>query len=86
VSRWGDSTPADDAENGRQRGRAFRPYAHHQGWEVPHMARENAHPTIAKMSAGLVAASVAAPTATKNSRTRATVSRRIASACGSSIL
>jgi hypothetical protein len=54
--------------------------------KFPTMARENAHPTIAKMSAGLVAASVAAPTATKNSRTRATVSRRIAGACGSSIL
>ena len=50
------------------------------------MASENAQPTMARMSPGLVAASAADATATKNSSTRATVSRRIVGAFGSIIL
>ena len=50
---------------------------------TPAIARENAHPTIARMSAGLVEAVYAASTATKNNRTRATVSRRTVGALGS---
>ncbi len=54
--------------------------------KLPAMASENAQPTMARMSAGLVAAVAAATTATKNKSTRATVSRRMVGAFGSSIL
>ena len=54
--------------------------------KFPAIASENAQPTMARMSPGLVAASAADATATKNSSTRATVSRRIVGAFGSSIL
>ena len=50
------------------------------------MASENAQPTMARMSDGFVAASAADATATKNRSTRATVSRRMVGALGSSIL
>ena len=54
--------------------------------KLPAMASENAQPTMARMSPGWVEARAAAATATKNSSTRATVSRRIVGAFGSSIL
>ena len=51
------------------------------------MASENAQPTMARMSAGLVAAVAAAMIATTTNRSaRATVSRRIVGAFGSIIL
>ena len=50
------------------------------------MASENAQPTMARISDGLVAARAADATATKNKSTRATVSRRIVGAFGSIIL
>ena len=54
--------------------------------KLPAIASENAQPTMARMSDGLVAAVAAAATATKNKSTRATVSRRMVGAFGSSIL
>ena len=54
--------------------------------KLPAMASENAHPTIARMSEGLVDAVQAAATATKNRSTRATSRRRTVGAFGSSIL
>jgi hypothetical protein len=54
--------------------------------KLPAIASENAQPTMANMSDGFEAASAAAATATKNRRTRATVSRRMVGAFGSSIL
>ena len=54
--------------------------------KLPAIASENAQPTMARMSPGLVAASAADATATKNNSTRATVSRRMVGAFGSSIL
>jgi hypothetical protein len=54
--------------------------------KLPAIASENAQPTMARMSPGLVDARAAEATATKNSSTRATVSRRIVGALGSSIL
>ena len=54
--------------------------------KFPAIASENAQPTMARMSDGRVAASAADATATKNRSTRATVSRRMVGAFGSSIL
>ena len=54
--------------------------------KFPAMASENAQPTMARMSDGLVEARAAAIMATKNNSTRATVSRRIVGAFGSIIL
>ena len=54
--------------------------------KLPAIASENAQPTMARMSAGLVAAVAAAITATTTSRARATVSRRMVGALGSIIL
>ena len=54
--------------------------------KLPAIASENAQPTMARISDGLVEAVPAAATATKNNRTRATVSRRMVGAFGSSIL
>ena len=54
--------------------------------KLPAIASENAQPTIARMSDGFVAARAAEATATKNNSTRATVSRRMVGAFGSSIL
>ena len=54
--------------------------------KLPAIASENAQPTMARMSAGLVAAVAAATTATISSSTRATISRRTVGALGSIIL
>ena len=54
--------------------------------KLPAMASENAQPTMARISDGLVAASAAEATATKNKSTRATVSRRMTGAFGLIIL
>ena len=54
--------------------------------KLPAMASENAHPTMARMSDGLVEARYAEHTATKNNNTRATVRRRMVAAFGSIIL
>ena len=54
--------------------------------KLPAMASENAQPTMARMSPGLVDARYAAITATTNNSPRATVSRRTVGALGSIIL
>ena len=54
--------------------------------KLPAMASENAQPTMARISPGLVAARAAEHTATPNNSTRATVSRRIVGALGLIIL